>query len=70
MKTDYMAALPSVSTPALTSYSSKSRRQRGGVVKLLQQPTPPDEITVEKLNALAAQLPFCRLHKVKKHDTL
>jgi len=40
------------------------------MIKLLSPPLPPDEKTIRRLNALASELPFCRLHRVKKHDTL
>ncbi|HTR28818.1 MAG TPA: hypothetical protein VMH27_06085 [Puia sp.] len=46
------------------------RRQKQGVIKLLAPPPQPDEKTVRQLNALANKPPFCRLHRVKKHDTL
>jgi hypothetical protein len=53
------------------SLIARPRRQKSGVVKLLMPPTtPPDEKTIRQLNALAAKQPFCRLHRVKKHDTL
>jgi hypothetical protein len=40
------------------------------VIKLMTPPPPPDENMVRRLNALAAQQPFCKQHRVKKHDTL
>jgi hypothetical protein len=40
------------------------------VIKLLTPPSPPDDKTICRLNALAAKQPFCRFHRVKKHDTL
>jgi hypothetical protein len=49
--------------------TTRPRRQNPGVIKLLKAP-PPDEKTIRSLNALAAKQPFCKLHRVKKHDTL
>jgi hypothetical protein len=41
------------------------------VIKFLTTtPTPPNEKTIHRLNALAKKHPFCQLHRVKKHDTL
>jgi hypothetical protein len=40
------------------------------MIKLLSPPPQPDEKTVRRLNALASEQPFCKLHRVKKHDTL
>jgi hypothetical protein len=31
---------------------------------------PPDDATVARLNATAADCPFCRIHKAKRHDPL
>jgi hypothetical protein len=50
--------------------ATRPRRQNQGVIKLLISPPPPDEKTIRSLNALAAKQPFCKLHRVKKHDTL
>jgi hypothetical protein len=50
--------------------TTRPRRQHPGVIKLLMSPPPPDEKTIRSLNALAAKQPFCKLHRVKKHDTL
>jgi hypothetical protein len=50
--------------------AARSRRQKSAVVKLLMPPPPPDENMVRRLNALAAKQPFCKQHRVKKHDTL
>jgi hypothetical protein len=50
--------------------TTEPRRQKEGVIKLLAPPPPPDEKTIRQLNALARKLPFCRLHRVKKHDPL
>jgi len=49
---------------------AKTRRQKPGVVKLMTPPAPPDEKTIRQLNKLAAKQPFCKLHRVKKHDPL
>jgi hypothetical protein len=51
----------------MTAYPS-SRKSAQGVVKLLPMPEPPDEATISRLNTLASQQPFCRLHYVKKHE--
>lgn len=58
----------SVTARSEMSLTAKARRQSTGVVKLLTP--PPDEKTIRRLNKLAAQYPFCVLHRVKKHDTL
>jgi hypothetical protein len=50
--------------------TARSRRQKPGVIKLMTPPPPPDENMVRRLNALAAKQPFCKQHRVKKHDTL
>ncbi len=70
MKTNILATRPiTLLEYTLTAFNStKSRRQKPGVVKLL--PPPPDEKKVMELNALAAKHPFSVLHKVKKHDPL
>jgi hypothetical protein len=31
---------------------------------------PPDEKTIERLNSLARQAPFCNYHKCRNHDIL
>jgi len=46
------------------------RQQKPRMINLLPPPSPPDEKTVRWLNALASQPPFCKLHRVRKHDTL
>ena len=56
--------------PNMTAHAGKSRQNRPGVVKRLDSPAPPDELTIRKLNELAAQRPFCTPHKVKKHEIL
>lgn len=53
----------------MTMYPT-SRKSKPGVVKLLPMPEPPDEATVSRLNRLASQLPFCRLHRAKTHELL
>jgi hypothetical protein len=71
MKTNSINAWPS--TPAdstMSTFTVKPRRSKPGIEKLLAEPTPPDEETVRRLNALAAKNPFCTRHKVKKHDLL
>ncbi|HET6255981.1 MAG TPA: hypothetical protein VFE32_18030 [Puia sp.] len=50
--------------------TARPRRQKPAVVKLLMPPPPPDEKTVRQLNSLAARQPFCKLHRVKRHDPL
>jgi hypothetical protein len=54
----------------MKAISTRSRRQKSGVVKLITSPAPPDENTIRHLNELASQRPFSTPHKVKKHDTL
>jgi hypothetical protein len=73
MKTKALKAWPSLlPEPALkstmTAYPT-SRKSNPGVVKILPTPEPPDEATISRLNSLANQHPFCRLHQVKKHET-
>jgi len=51
----------------MTAYPT-SRKSAQGVVKLLPTLVPPDESTISRLNSLASQPPFCRLHYVKKHE--
>jgi hypothetical protein len=71
MKPSTLALLPpQLSESTLTAYSSKTQRQKPGIVKLMPPPVPPDEKTIRELNALASKHPFCRLHSVKRHDTL
>jgi hypothetical protein len=50
--------------------TARPRLQKPGVIKLLTPPSPPDDKTIRRLNALAAKQPFCRFHRVNKHDTL
>ncbi|HTI90866.1 MAG TPA: hypothetical protein VL727_09765 [Puia sp.] len=54
----------------MTAHAGKSRQSRPALVKRLDAPAPPDEVTVRKLNELAAKRPFCTLHKVKKYEIL
>lgn len=54
----------------MTIHTGKSRRNKPGLVKRLDMPAPPDQVTIQKLNELAAKPPFCALHKVKKHEML
>lgn len=63
--TTWPALLPD---SAMTMHSTKTRRNRPGLVKSLTLPAPPDEATVKRLNQLAARPPFCNPHKVKKHE--
>jgi len=72
METNTLATRPMILQEyTLSAFNStKSSRQRPGVVKLLPPPLPPDEKMLQELNALAAKHPFCVLHKVKKHDPL
>jgi len=74
MTTNSLSNWPSI-TPERTGHtmkvlSTRSRRQKSGVVKLITSPAPPDENTIRHLNALASRRPFSTPHKVKKHDTL
>jgi len=71
MKTKMITSWPSLlpepsSATTMTAYPVRKKRQ--AVVKLLPPPTPPDEGTIYRLNALAAKHPFCNSHKVKKHE--
>ena len=54
----------------MTAHAGKSRLSKPGVVKRLDSPPPPDELTIRKLNELAAKRPFCTPHKVKKYEIL
>ncbi len=54
----------------MTIHAGKSWKNRSGLVKRLDAPAPPDELTIRKLNELAATRPFCTPHKVKKHEIL
>jgi hypothetical protein len=64
------SAVPTESTrnASMTAYSS--RKNKPGLVKSLTPPVKPDEATIRKLNELATKPPFCKLHRVKKHDLL
>jgi hypothetical protein len=71
MQTKALAGWPTILPEStLPAFSVNKSRQRPGVIKLLPPPTPPDEKTIRELNELAAQQPFCQLHKVRKHDML
>ena len=71
MKATHLPAWPGiVPESTITTYSTQPRRKKPGVVKALQEPTPPDEETIRQLNELAKTKPFCTPHKVKKHDLL
>jgi hypothetical protein len=63
-----MASWPKVIPEA--KLTAKPRRQKPGVIKLMTPPPPPDEKAIRQLNALASKQPFCKLHRVKKHDPL
>jgi hypothetical protein len=68
MRAEFFTGSPAMSSQAMLIV--RPRRQKSRMIKLLSPPLPPDEKTVRQLNALASKLPFCRLHRVKKHDTL
>ena len=71
MTTNSLSNWPSIAPEhPMMALSTKSRRQRSGVVKLITSHAPPDEMRIRHLNALASRRPFSILHKVKKHDTL
>jgi hypothetical protein len=72
MKTNILATRPLIPQEyTLTAFNNnKSRPNKSGVLKLLPPPPPPDEKRVMELNALAANHPFCVLHKAKRHDPL
>jgi hypothetical protein len=55
--------------PLLPSFNTRMRRQRTEVIQL-PLATPPDELKIRELNALARKYPFCVLYKARKHDTL
>jgi hypothetical protein len=52
----------------MTVHSTKSRRNKTGLVKRLSEQIPPDDATIQKLNDLASRPPFCTPHKCKKHE--
>ena len=56
--------------PNMTAHAGKSRQSRPGLIKRLDSPPLPDELTIRKLNELAAKPPFCTPHKVKKYEIL
>ncbi|HLX67615.1 MAG TPA: hypothetical protein VKR41_11490 [Puia sp.] len=68
MRAEFLTGSPAMSSQ--TMLIVRPRRQKSRMIKLLSPPLPPDEKTIRRLNALASELPFCRLHRVKKHDTL
>jgi hypothetical protein len=71
MTTNSLSNWPSIAPEhTMKALSTRSRRQKSGVIKLITSPAPPDENTIRKLNALASRRPFNIQHKVKKHDTL
>jgi hypothetical protein len=57
-------------TASMTAYTTTAKKGKPGLIKLLTPAAPPDEATVRKLNELATRPPFCKLHRVKKHDLL
>ena len=70
MKPNSLAILPiHLSEPSLASLNIRLHRQRTEVIQL-PLATPPDELTIRELNALARKHPFCILYKARKHDTL
>jgi len=74
MTTNSLSNWPSIASErnerTMMVLSTRSRRQKAGVVKLITSPPPPNENTVRQLNALASRRPFGTPHKVKKHDPL
>ena len=71
MKTNSINAWPlALPDSTMSTFTVKPRRNRPGNEKLLAPPSPPDEETIRRLNALAAQKPFCNCHKVKERDLL
>lgn len=70
MKQNSLAILPlHLSEPSLASFNTRMHRQRTEVI-LLPLASPPDEIKIRELNALAGKHPFCILYKARRHDTL
>ena len=74
MTTNSLSNQPAITSErnerTMMALSTRSRRQKAGVVKLITSSAPPDENTIRQLNALASRRPFSTQHKVKKHDTL
>jgi len=68
MKAEFFTGWPAMSPE--TTLTVTHRQQKPRMLNLLSQPPPPDEKTVRRLNALASNPPFCKLHRVRKHDTL
>jgi hypothetical protein len=68
MRVESLTSWPKIIPEA--TLTARARRQKPGVVKLLTPPPPPDQKTIKQLNMLASNQPFCRLHRVKKHDPL
>jgi hypothetical protein len=70
MKPNSLASLPiHLPEPSLASLNTRLHRQRTEIIQL-PLATPPDEIKVRELNALAGKHPFCVLYKARKHDML
>jgi hypothetical protein len=67
MRAEFLTSWPAMNPEALIV---THRQQRPRMINLPPPPTPPDEKTVRRLNALASKPPFCKLHRVRKHDTL
>lgn len=65
--TPWPALLPE---STLTVRTATTKQSRSGLIKRLDAPAPPDEITIQQLNELATKQPFCTPYKVKKHDML
>lgn len=69
--TNYLLTWPPLLPESkMTVHTGKLRQNKSGLVKHMGPPAPPDQVTIQKLNELAAKPPFCALHKVKKHEML
>jgi hypothetical protein len=68
MRVESLSSWPKIIPDA--KLTTRPRRQKQGVIKLLAAPQPPDENTIRQLNSLGSKQPFCKLHRVKKHDPL
>jgi hypothetical protein len=68
MRAEFFSSWPAMSPEAMLTVTHHQQKPR--MISLLPPPSPPDEKTVRRLNALASNPPFCKHHRVRKHDTL
>ncbi len=70
MKKYTAAEIQSASLPAFTTDHLPRYTRRKSKKILMPPPSPPDEETINKLNGIGHEYPFCVYYKEKNNDPL